>query len=334
MFDDLNKKKENVEDIFADTEQEELVNNVEPISNPPRPEEPQAQEQDIQSENLGSGKKKNFLKIIIIAVLLILISVGAYFAYNAFLKNNAIELDSEIIVVGNELDNQEEEWVELVDPNLIIPPEEEEEEIVVIDEEEVEEEEPLNLVWLERIENLNLALIDSDGDGLFDLAEEYIGTDPFNPDTDGDGFTDLQEILNGYNPLGEGLLPEDFIVSYYQDDLFEFLYPSNANLSRQNDLMTISLEANLRDQVGIYKQENMWQTDIFSWYASQFPNAGRIDNSRIINHPNLGAGIIDEDGLALYFTSNDFLNIITISWQSHISDFEKLSVILSALNIN
>lgn len=38
------------------------------------------------------------------------------------------------------------------------------------------------------------ALIDSDGDGLSDLQERLLGTDPNNPDTDGDGLTDGEEI--------------------------------------------------------------------------------------------------------------------------------------------
>ncbi|MCC7071503.1 MAG: hypothetical protein IT383_09275, partial [Deltaproteobacteria bacterium] len=37
------------------------------------------------------------------------------------------------------------------------------------------------------------AWIDSDGDGLFDADEEWLGTDPLNPDTDGDGLFDGAE---------------------------------------------------------------------------------------------------------------------------------------------
>ena len=46
--------------------------------------------------------------------------------------------------------------------------------------------------------------LDSDGDGLPDLMEEAIGTDPNNPDTDGDGNDDKTEIRNEFNPNGEG----------------------------------------------------------------------------------------------------------------------------------
>jgi len=69
--------------------------------------------------------------------------------------------------------------------------------------------------------------IDSDRDGLDDLREKEIGTDPrkpdtdndglidgdeviiwktnpLNPDTDGDGYLDGLEVKSGYNPLGSG----------------------------------------------------------------------------------------------------------------------------------
>jgi hypothetical protein len=48
---------------------------------------------------------------------------------------------------------------------------------------------------------------DTDGDGLTDYEEINIyGTDPLKSDTDGDSYPDGEEVLNGYNPLGEGLL--------------------------------------------------------------------------------------------------------------------------------
>jgi len=49
---------------------------------------------------------------------------------------------------------------------------------------------------------------DTDDDGLNDGDEVLIWkTNPLNPDTDGDSFSDGQEVRNGYNPLGEGKLP-------------------------------------------------------------------------------------------------------------------------------
>lgn len=56
------------------------------------------------------------------------------------------------------------------------------------------------------IDDLEILTKDSDGDGLSDKEEMYYNTDPNKIDSDNDGYSDLQEILNGYNPLGEGLI--------------------------------------------------------------------------------------------------------------------------------
>jgi hypothetical protein len=47
--------------------------------------------------------------------------------------------------------------------------------------------------------------LDSDSDGLTNLQEAQLGTDPNRADTDGDGFNDGQEVQAGYNPLGPGM---------------------------------------------------------------------------------------------------------------------------------
>lgn len=52
---------------------------------------------------------------------------------------------------------------------------------------------------------------DRDGDGLADVAEEVLGTNPGATDTDGDGVTDFAEVLQGLDPLG-GRLAETGII--------------------------------------------------------------------------------------------------------------------------
>jgi hypothetical protein len=43
--------------------------------------------------------------------------------------------------------------------------------------------------------------VDSDGDGLTDIREWQLGTNPLNADSDGDGVSDFDEIKNGTDPL-------------------------------------------------------------------------------------------------------------------------------------
>lgn len=48
---------------------------------------------------------------------------------------------------------------------------------------------------------------DSDGDGLSNMIEVALGTDPNKKDTDGDGFEDKAEVIGGFNPVGSGKSP-------------------------------------------------------------------------------------------------------------------------------
>ena len=50
---------------------------------------------------------------------------------------------------------------------------------------------------------------DADHDGLTNLDEFYVKTNPLKADTDGDGFDDGREVLNGYNPLYAGRFTAD-----------------------------------------------------------------------------------------------------------------------------
>ena len=51
------------------------------------------------------------------------------------------------------------------------------------------------------------ALKDSDGDGLTDVQEAQLGTNPLRRDTDGDGIPDDVEVAQGTNPLVPDRLP-------------------------------------------------------------------------------------------------------------------------------
>src|SRR5207248_2748219 len=51
---------------------------------------------------------------------------------------------------------------------------------------------------------------DTDFDGLNDGEEVVRGTNPFNPDTDGDGFPDGIEVEAGTNPLDPNSRPTFF----------------------------------------------------------------------------------------------------------------------------
>ncbi|HUT22057.1 MAG TPA: carboxypeptidase regulatory-like domain-containing protein [Candidatus Bipolaricaulota bacterium] len=47
----------------------------------------------------------------------------------------------------------------------------------------------------------NVDGIDADGDGLADVIERSLGSNPNSRDSDGDGYEDKTEVLNGYSPI-------------------------------------------------------------------------------------------------------------------------------------
>lgn len=66
----------------------------------------------------------------------------------------------------------------------------------------------------------NPNLVDSDSDGIFDVDEVKIGTDPAKPDTDGDGLYDSDELRIKTNPLdsdtdGDGYSDGDEVKNGY-----------------------------------------------------------------------------------------------------------------------
>lgn len=60
------------------------------------------------------------------------------------------------------------------------------------------------------IADANFDGMDSDNDGLPDIIEDLIGTNPNLGDSDGDGYSDKEEVLKGFNPNGEGELNIDW----------------------------------------------------------------------------------------------------------------------------
>lgn len=149
------------------------------------------------------GRKKiNFEKISIFLlglVLIILVIVIIYFTYNYFFFQNSIEEieNQEIVVTEN---NQNETITDSIVSGTDNSPQTQ---IVTNLEKDSDGD------GLTDIEELKLGTnpysADTDSDGLTDWAEIKIyKTDPLNPDSDGDGFKDGEEVINGYDPARGG----------------------------------------------------------------------------------------------------------------------------------
>lgn len=182
---------------------------------------------DVYTIKEPIGNRKGLIWIIILVVFLILF-IGSVWIYFAFINKNTGYVEE---FPSQNLENTEEEN-NIVDVNNFSPdPVENIEEVEELDQEEnirgnnfSDEEASANNILFGNS-------IDSDDDGLSDVQENQLGTDPFNWDTDGDGLSDGDEVLiwktdplkfdsdgdgygdgeeikNGYNPLGPGRLFE------------------------------------------------------------------------------------------------------------------------------
>ncbi len=83
------------------------------------------------------------------------------------------------------------------------------------------------------------ASLDSDHDGLSNLDEYALGTDPCTADTDGDGHTDGEEFNNGSDPLNPGDTPQPPVTAVAPANI-TITMPSNGGLPVAPELVGIS----------------------------------------------------------------------------------------------
>ncbi|MBU0671204.1 MAG: hypothetical protein ABH835_03035 [Patescibacteria group bacterium] len=193
-----NKNIPQIEDIFAEEGEQEVVPAFQPPKMPPpapkikiEPEDaaPEPQMPEMEEEKPSFPWK---LILIIIAILIILggIGAGAYYYYIFY------------YLAGQE--STEEGRGETMDvfAPTVIEEKTVETEVIMLDTDfdglSDEEEKKLNT---------SIKEADSDGDGLTDREEVKVYlTDPRKEDTDNDGYSDGEEVKNFFNPNGKGKL--------------------------------------------------------------------------------------------------------------------------------
>lgn len=113
---------------------------------------------------------------------------------------------------------------------------------------------------------------DADADGLTNLNEFYLGTNPLRQDTDGDGYDDGREVLNGYNPLYEGKLTSG------QEKIIAQRIEREEIISRKN----LQRQLNVAGQTYAYPTPSILPFDTF-----------QLDPTKpgIISIPKIGVGV-------------------------------------------
>ncbi len=180
MFNNLDPKNKDIDDIFADTDNAPAP--AAPANpNIPRPavapmpsavKTPMPSASDLEMEEGGSKPKmvRVLKKLFIFIAVVALVGAAAYFIYIKLLINNVNDLQDETAT-----------------PNVNIP-------ITPIVETPII---PTTTITTSTEATSTLATstaIDTDTDGLSDTEEQVLGTNPIMADTDGDLLTDGDEI--------------------------------------------------------------------------------------------------------------------------------------------
>lgn len=231
-----------MEDIFAETDQpsgaarpaslnqnaSQSVRSAAPV-NPVLPEPLMQLPDDLEDES--GGNRKFFW--VGLAVLIIVLGVGGYFAYAKFFavapalnlpqfNINSIspaevnrQYQNDVLNYGqngnSNADNSNNQNQNANDQAAVPAPEDsaannananQPEPAMDSDKDGLSDQEENKL-------GTNTMAPDSDNDQLSDREEVKVYlTDPLNPDSDGDGYLDGAEVSNGYNPKGAGTLLE------------------------------------------------------------------------------------------------------------------------------
>ncbi len=117
----------------------------------------------------------------------------------------------------------------------------------------------------------DIAIRDSDGDGLADWEERLRGSDPYNPDSDNDGTFDGTELSLGRDPIVPG--PDD-LLPVIQDPLFA---------TSSTDLAGIKKEffAKYLAEAGRDVRETTFRSIIASFDAKKFTPTHRIEELNV-----------------------------------------------------
>lgn len=169
---------------------------------------------------------------------------------------------------------------------------------------------------VEEKDNLVLpTVVDSDGDGLSDAAELFLGTNAQLSDTDNDGYSDFEEIVSGYNPNGAGKLEENNNLALFSNAAggYAVIYPHDWELNIVSPDSTL-FSAPDSSFIQISREDSgQINSDIVNWYQEKFGDVDTLSQDRFIES-NFGSGIVSADRQIAYFLGPYARNIYVISY--------------------
>lgn len=157
--------------------------------------------------------------------------------------------------------------------------------------------------------------IDTDQDGLTDVEELLLNTDPSKSDTDGDSYFDTLEILNLYNPTGLApqKIEETNLVKIYNNQIYNYsiFYPAiwimRAIDETEQEVMFTSATGEIFE---VIVDENPNRLPLLEWYSLLSPETNLSELSDVTTKNGL-LGKKSPDGLTAYFSSGDKIYVIS-----------------------
>ena len=157
-----------------------------------------------------------------------------------------------------------------------------------------------------------LGSLDTDKDGLTDVEEVVLGTDPALDDTDKDGYKDGQEVNNFYSPKesGSSKLSSLANLKTYANSLngYKVMYPASWTLdeSSAEDQM---ISSGNDEFVNILIQTKKIDQTLENWYLEQAPNVRKPDLKYYTTAVKLPA-LESPDGFTVYLSKGDKVYVL------------------------
>lgn len=146
--------------------------------------------------------------------------------------------------------------------------------------------------------------IDTDKDGLTDLEEEALTTDPKKLDTDGDKYSDSDEIKNGYNPKGDGeVMTTVGLIKPFTNRNFSYFisYPLNFQIKKDTEGKKIEFLAPTEEIIDVTVDDIPSNTtSALDFYLSKNPDVDK-NNIKTIKSWFGVEGVLSVDGKSAYY---------------------------------
>lgn len=168
--------------------------------------------------------------------------------------------------------------------------------------------------------------VDTDSDGLSDIEEVLLDSNPQAKDSDGDGYDDLAELVKLYNPAGSGkIIVNPNIEKFTNSELnYAMYYPKSWIVNNALGNSSVVFQLGGDEFIQVLVEPKFEEANLDEWYKKQF-EVDFIENNKKIFKTGW-AGIKNDDNLIayLYNPNYDYMVIVTYSPGNDILKYQNI----------